>query len=90
MLFLNTTGSIGQIIMAGTGNLTGSIIATIFFILFFLLAICIMFGIPLEFAMLLLLPFVIVIASAYGNFMLLLIVILALFSWIIAKNFIFR
>jgi len=88
--FINVTGSIGQIISAGTINVTGSVVATLLLVLVFLVIVCVMFGIPLEFASVLLIPFCISVGAYYSNFLGPLIIILIYVSTLIAKNWIFR
>lgn len=90
MLFINTTETIGQIISNGTVNLTGTISATLFFILIILVVLCMMFGIPLEFLSIIILPFVIAVGAFYNTFMIPLIVILLYVAMIVAKNWLFR
>ena len=88
--FMNATGSIGQIISAGSTGVTGSVVATIFVILLVFFAISIMFGIPLEFFAVIILPFCIACAAFYSNFLLPVIVIIFFVGFLIAKNFLFR
>ena len=90
MIFINATQSIGQILAAGTAGITGSVVATLFAILLFLLVLGLMFGIPFEFMSVLILPFCISVAAFYGNFVLPVIVILLYVSMLIAKNWLFR
>jgi len=90
MDFINATGTIGTIMSSGTSTLTGSIVATLFFILLFLMVLALMFGIPLEFLSVLILPFCIGVASYYSNFLLPVIIILLYVSMIIAKNWLFK
>lgn len=90
MLFLNNTESIGIILNAGTSNLTGSFVATLFLILIFLLAVALMFGIPLEFLAIIIIPFCLGVASFYQIFWIPLIIIIVYLGTIIAKNWIFR
>ena len=90
MIFINETGIIGTIIQAGTENMTGSVVATLFFVLLFLVAVAIFFGIPFEFMAVLLLPFVIGLGAFYSSFMIPLVISLIIISSIIAKNWLFR
>jgi len=90
VIFINETGVIGSILAAGTQNLTGSIMATLFFVLIFLVVICIMFNIPLEFAALLLLPFCLGVGAFYSSFIIPITIILIFVSALVAKNWLFR
>ena len=90
LMFINVTETIGLILAAGTRNLTGDMVATLFLILIFLVVIGLMFQIPLEFLSIVILPICISIAAYYSNFMLPLIIILIYVSSLIAKNWLFR
>jgi hypothetical protein len=90
MDFVNTSGTIAQILISGTANLTGSMTATLFVVLIFLFVLCLFFGIPLEIAMIILFPIILVMASFYGGFVGIIVAIIIFFGFIIAKNFLFR
>lgn len=90
MPFINTTDTLGTILDAGTQNATGSLMATLLFILLFLVVICLMFSIPLEFISIIILPLCLSCASYYSDFFKPLIVIIIYVSMIIAKNWLFR
>lgn len=90
MDFINATGSIAQIMAAGSSGVTGSVVATIFVIFMVFFAISIMFGIPLEFFAVIILPFCIACAAFYSNFLLPVVVIIIFVGFLIAKNFLFR
>lgn len=90
MVFINTTQAIGTIMESGTQTLTGSMVATLFFVLLFLIVACLAFGIPLEFLVVIILPFCIGVGSYYGNFLLPIIIFLVYISSIIAKNWLFK
>ncbi len=89
-MFLNITESIGVIVEHGTHNVTGSLFVTLFLILIILVAICMMFGIPLEFISILILPYCISCAAHYGNFIAPVSIIIIYVATIITKNWIFR
>lgn len=90
MAFINETGIIGTILDAGTQNATGSMMATLLLILLILLVVCFMFGIPLEFASILLLPICITMGSYYSDMFRPIIVILIYIALILCKNWIFK
>lgn len=90
MAFINQTGLIGTILDGGTQNATGSMVATLLLILLFLIVICFMFGIPLEFIAVVLLPICITMASYYSDFFKPLIVFLIYLAMILCKNWIFK
>ena len=91
VLINNSAGMIlGQIIAAGASNVGGNIAITMFIIFIFLLAACMLFGIPLEFTAIIVFPFVLTVATYEHNFLPLLIVFLFYFTFIFVKRFIFR
>jgi hypothetical protein len=59
-------------------------------IMIILIIVALMFGIPLEFTAIIILPFCIVVASQYSNFMIPLITIILFLSAVITKNWLFR
>jgi len=90
MIFINATESIGKILNAGTLSITGSLMATLLFILIVLIVLCMMFSIPLEFISIIILPFCIAVGSYYSEFLAPIIVIIIYISTLIAKNWLFR
>jgi len=90
MPFINATEAIGVIVQSGTETVTGSIIATLFLILLFLIILCVMFSIPLEFAAIILLPFCISVAAYYSSFLLAVTLIAIYLSALVAQHFIFK
>lgn len=90
MVFANATGVISDIIESGSNTVTGSVIATLFFILLFLIILCLMFGIPLEFIAVILLPICISVGAYYSDFFKPLIVFLIYLAMILSKNWIFK
>ena len=90
LIFINETESIGIIVGSATETTTGSLFATLLIILIILIAICIMFGIALEFIALLLLPLTISYAAYYTNFIGPMGVIFIYLAIIFTKNWIFK
>jgi hypothetical protein len=86
---INVSNSIGAIVTSGTG-LTGSLEATLIMIFVLLVAMCMMFGIPLEFASVILLPFLIAVGAYHGSFYLIISFIILWLGFITVKNWIFR
>lgn len=89
-MFMNWTETIGIILKAGTQTVTGDIISTLFLVLIFLFAICIMFSIALEWIAIIILPLCLAMASEYNNFIGPVTVIIIYISMIITKNWIFK
>ena len=90
MVFLNTTGTLGTIITQATSGITGDIYLTLLGIFLVLLAISIMFGIPLEITGIFIFPYVILCATYYSNWIPLLVVFILYFAYLFTKRFIFR
>jgi len=90
MVLVNTTGVIGSILLAGTQSITGDMFANLILILIFLIAICMLFGIPMEFVSIIIIPFLIATATEYTLFIPVLGVTLIYISILITKNWIFR
>ena len=88
--FINQTDVIGRIMNSGTNTLTGSMVATLFFILLFMIVVAFVFGIPLEFTAIFILPFVLAVGSYYSNFYMPLVIIIVFVSSILAKNWLFK
>lgn len=90
MIFINETGIIGSVINAGSQNLTGSVVASLLLILIFLLVMAMMFGIPLEYTAILVLPLCLGMGAYYSDFMIPIVVILIFIASLITKNWLFK
>jgi len=91
VLINNSVGmTLGVIIAQGASTVGGNLFITMLIILLFLTAMCMLFGIPLEFTAIILFPFVISVATYEHNFLPLLIIFLFYFTFIFVKRFIFR
>lgn len=90
MPFINETGVIGIIISSGTQYLTGNVVASMLFVLLFLMAIAFMFRVPLEFTAILIFPFCLAVGSYYGSFFIPIIITVVFLSAILAKNWFFK
>jgi len=62
-MFINETGVIAGVLEIATNNVSGSLFLSLFIIFMVLFLICLALRIPLEFAILLMLPLVIVLAA---------------------------
>jgi len=89
-LFINQTDVIGQVLESGTRTMTGSVIATLLFILLFIIVLAFMFGIPLEFLVVIILPFCIGVSAYYATFFIPLTIICIFIASILAKNWLFK
>ena len=89
MPFTNTSDIIGKLLIHGSTNVTGSIENTLYFILLFIVAVALYFGIPLEFLIIIIFPYCLV-CAAYFGFTIPIIIIIVYIAAIIAKNFLIR
>lgn len=89
MPFFNETEIIGKILIHGAANVTGSIESALYLILLFIVSAALFFGIPLEFLILVILPYCLV-CAAYFGFTIPVIIIIVYIAAIIAKNFLVR
>lgn len=90
MAFINSTGVIGVLIGKATETTTGDIFITLLLLLVFLLAVCIMFRIKIEWASIIILPYAFACGSYYSQWVSVIGVILIYLSFILSKNFIFK
>lgn len=85
---LNTSDTVGYGIW-GLNSVTGNWYVTLFVIFILLMALALIFRIPLEFTLVFLLPIGIAFAIASNNFLPILVTILIFGGVLLAKNFIF-
>lgn len=90
MSFINESGVIASVLIAGANNVTGDIVSLLLLVYLILVVICFMFGIPLEFTAIIILPLTIAMASYYSNFLSLLIVLGIYITSLIAKNWLIK
>lgn len=90
MVFLNTSETLGLVIASGTQSLTGDIFLTLLLILIFLIVVCLMFSIPLEFTAIIILPICISAGAYYSSFVAPLGIILIYLATLLTKNWLFK
>lgn len=90
MVFLNTTETIGQIIGNANTTVTGSLIVTLMIIFILVIAMAIMFGIPLEYTAILVFPLALAYASYFKEFLGPIAIIIFYLVIIFTKSFIFK
>jgi hypothetical protein len=66
--FLNCSDIIGVVIGSATQQTTGTLFMTFFWIMIFLVAMCLMFGIRLEYSMIVILPMLLTYMAYYQAF----------------------
>ena len=89
-MFLNTTDVLGIIIGNATTYTTGSMFLTLLIIVLMLVVFAIMFGIQLEYTMILILPLLLAYMSHYGEFVAVGSVIFIYLAFVFTKKFIFK
>ena len=89
-MFINSSQIIGIVIGTATETTTGSMFITLGIILMLILAIAIMFGIPLEFTLILVFPLTLTYMAYYSEFIATGFSILIYFAIILTKNWFLR
>ena len=87
---VNSTGTIGQIIIAGTQSVTGNSVATFLFIFVSIMVLGFALKIGLEWLAIIILPLAISLASYYQNFMIAVVIIIFYLASLIAQKWLFR
>lgn len=90
VIFLNETETIGIIISNASTTMTGSIIITMMVILLVLVALCVMFGIEIEYASIILLPLLLSWSVFKSEFIPPLFVLIVYIALVMTKNFLFK
>ena len=86
-IFINQTGTVGQIYLAATQNITGSEFLTLLGLIIIIIAFFFMFGLPLEATAIMVLPMLIVFGVYSQNLISVLGIALIYLGMIFAKNF---
>lgn len=90
MDFINTSQIIGQVVQQGQNNVAGSLIVLLLIIILILITVAMMFGIPVEFTALIILPLLLSYMAYFKEFLQVGIVILIYLAFIVTKRFIFK
>lgn len=90
MVFFNSTDVLGILLLSMTETTTGDLFISLFMLFMFLLVACIMFGIPTELSAVILLPWTLVTATYYSQFVAPLGIIIIYLTFIIVKSLPFR
>jgi type IV secretory pathway VirB2 component (pilin) len=88
MPFLNETGIIGTIIKQGTETATGNLFLTLLILVILVLAVALMFGIQLEFTIIIVFPLLISCMAYYSEFVTVGVVMMLYIAFIVSKRFI--
>lgn len=89
-VFINQSGSFGIILDSISYNITGDLFLTLLLITLLLLALCLMFRIPLEYSAIILLPLFIVSMAFTSQFLTIGGLTLLYIGVLVAKNFIVK
>lgn len=69
VLDINTTGTLGLILVTGTQTLTGNMFGTLMVLYLIIMVLAFLFGIPIEFTAILILPLTLGCMAYYGEFL---------------------
>ena len=89
-MFINMTESIGTVITNLTQYTTGEIVTTLLVIMVIVMALAMMFQIPLEYTTILILPLILSCMTYYAFFWNIFVILVIYISFIIVKVWIFR
>jgi len=91
MVFINETGFIGNVVESFTTNISGNVFITLIAVFILMIGLFMMFRVPIESILVLVMPMVIVfMAYGAGGFLAVGGVILIMLGVILAKNWIVR
>ena len=90
MVFMNMTETVGIVMGQASTYTTGSMVASLLVVLIFLLAIAMMFGIPIEYTVVLVYPYLLAVAAHYHELVSVLIVAILYSSLLVTKWFMFK
>jgi hypothetical protein len=90
MAFLNESGTLGFLILEFTNNVTGSLFITMLLLIISLMALTMLFRIPLEYSMVYILPLLLVLMAYSSEFLVIGTVVLLYLAIIMAKMWILR
>jgi hypothetical protein len=85
-----SNGTIGDIIVAGSQNLTGELTATFLLIFFIILIFLIAVRVPLEWVAIIVLPLALSLASYMNNFMVAVVMIVFYLASLVAQKWLFK
>lgn len=90
MPLFNTTTTTWDVVQSLTVNVTGSLFLTLFMILILVMLIAMVLRIPVEFTMILVLPFLLTVWAYSGDFLAFAGTVLIYLGILLGKNFFFR
>ena len=89
-MFMNISQTVGSVIMAGTEQTFGSIVLSLGVILLILLALAVLFHIPLEFTAIIFIPLLLSYMAYYGQFLAIGTVFFIYIALIFTRKFLFK
>jgi len=90
IMFINATETIGLILGIASNESTGSLFLSLLIFMIILFAFCLMFGIPIEYSAIIMLPLVLSCMAYYQEFYVIGGVIFIYLAIIITKNWIIK
>lgn len=90
MEFINQSGIIGTIIQGGVDNIAGNLYVALLIIMLILIVTALMFGIPMEFTALIILPLLLSYMAYFKEWLSTGIVIMLYLTFIVTKRFILK
>jgi len=88
--FLNCSQVIGQVIQGTTQYTTGSLFLSFFFVMLFIVAVALMFRVPIEYTMILILPLMLALMAHFQDFIAFGAIMIIYLSILITKNYILK
>jgi lipopolysaccharide export LptBFGC system permease protein LptF len=89
-MLYNQSGSFGMILDAFTYNITGDLFLTLLCIVLIIIAFCLMFRIPIEYSIIIILPLLLVCMAFTSQFLAIGGVALIYIAVLLAKNFLIK
>lgn len=90
MVFINFTESIGIILLNGTEATTGNLFITLLFVLIFVMAIAMMFGIATEYTTIIIFPLLLGYMSYYEAYTTIGALFIIYMAFLVTKNWLFK
>lgn len=87
MTFINYNDTLGMVFQSASLNITGSEFLTLFLMIIFMVTLLAIFKVPVEFILIIILPFIIYVWSYYAGFTAVAGVILMFLAVIFARKF---
>jgi len=90
MVFMNETALIGTILLSGASTTTGTLFIALIVVMIIMFALCVFFGIQLEYTLLIMIPYLIACMTQYTDFVAIGGVAIFYFAILITKSWLFK